>query len=304
MNKTKLQDALQQRVLLCDGAIGTELQKGDLEPGSCGELLNIDRPERVLAIHRAYVEAGADCITTNTFGASRIMLERHGHGDDVDVINRSGVQLVRAALGERPGYVFGDVGPLGGLLEPYGDLSEARAREAFTEQAAALVEAGVDGVLIETQTSLEELGLAVAAAREAGAPFVIASLAYDVTHDGKDLRTMMGVAPEDAARFMADAGVDMLGVNCGAGVDVQWATRAVHRYRAVCDLPTLAQPNAGQPVLENLQTVYKQAPETMAAQIPMLLEAGVSVVGGCCGTTPEHIRLFRALLDRHNARRR
>ena len=302
MNETKLQDAVQQRVLLCDGAIGTELQKGDLEPGSCGELLNIERPGCVLAIHRAYVKAGADCITTNTFGASRIMLERHGHRHDVDLINRSGVQLVRAALGERPGFVLGDVGPLGGLLEPYGDLSEARAREAFTEQAAALVEAGVDGVLIETQTSLEELGLAVAAARQAGAPFVIASLAYDVTHDGKDLRTMMGVAPEDAARFMADAGVDMLGVNCGAGVDVEWASRAVQRYRAVCDLPTLAQPNAGQPVLENLQTVYKQAPETMAAQIPTLLEAGVSVVGGCCGTTPEHIRLFRALLDRHNAR--
>ncbi len=303
MDNTKLRDAVKRRVLLCDGAIGTELQKADIQPGTCGERLNIDRPELVLAIHRAYVEAGSDCITTNTFGASRIMLERHGHGDDVEAINRAGVRLVREALGDRPGYVLGDVGPLGGLLEPYGDLSEARAREAFTEQAAALVGDGVDGILVETQTSLEELGIAVAAAREVGAPMVIASVAYDVTHDGKDLRTMMGVAPEDAARLMADSGVDVLGVNCGRGVNAAWAARAVQRYRVVCDLPTLAQPNAGQPVLENLQVVYKQAPETMAAQLQNLLDAGVSMVGGCCGTTPEHIRLFRELLDRHNMRR-
>jgi 5-methyltetrahydrofolate--homocysteine methyltransferase len=304
MSKTSLQDAVQQRVLLCDGAIGTELQKADIEPGTCGERLNIDRPELVLAIHRAYAGAGSDCITTNTFGASRTMLARHGHGGDVDLINRAAVDLVREALGDRPGYVLGGVGPLGGLLEPYGDISVAQARDAFAEQAAALVQAGVDGILVETQTSLEELGSAVAAAREVGASFIIASVAYDVTHDGKDLRTMMGVGPEEAARFMAEAGVDILGVNCGTGVDVGWAARAVQRYRDVCALPTLAQPNAGQPVLEDLQVVYKQAPEIMAAELQKLLDAGVSLVGGCCGTTPEHIRLFRGVVDRYNAEHR
>lgn len=304
MNETKLKDALKQRVLLCDGAIGTELQKTGLEPGACGERLNLDRPELVLAIHKGYVDAGSDCITTNTFGASRIMLERHGCADDVEAINRAAVRLVREALGTGPGYVLGDVGPLGGLLEPYGDLSEVRARAAFAEQTAVLVEAGVDAILVETQTSLEELGIAISAAREAGAPTVIASMAYDVTHDNQDLRTMMGVAPEDAARFMTDAGVDVLGVNCGGGVDVEWAARAVRRYRTVSDLPTLAQPNAGQPVLENLQVIYKEEPEAMAAQLPLLLDAGASIVGGCCGTTPHHILLFRKLLDRHDARRR
>jgi 5-methyltetrahydrofolate--homocysteine methyltransferase len=302
--KTKtLQETVRDRVLLCDGGIGTELQKANLEPGACGERLNIDRPELVLEIHRAYVAAGSDCITTNTFGASRIMLDRHGHGDDVDRINRAGVRLVREALGDRPGYILGDIGPLGALLEPYGDLSEKRARAAFTEQMTALVEAGVDAILIETQTSLEELGIAVAAARAVGASFVIASVAFDVVRDGTELRTMMGVAPEDAARFMADAGVDVLGVNCGTGVDVAWAARAVAQYRAVCDLPSLAQPNAGQPVLEDLRVVYKQPPEAMAAQLPALLEAGASMVGGCCGTTPDHIRLFRSVLDRHVRRR-
>lgn len=302
MSEMKIQKILQQRVLLCDGAMGTELQKVDLEPGGCGEILNLERPERILAIHRAYVLAGADCLTTNTFGGSRVMLERHGHGDQVDSISRAAVHLAREALGARPGFVLGDVGPLGGLLEPYGDISEAQARDAFYEQIAALVDAGVDAVLVETQTSLEELGIAIAAARELSAPSVIGSIAYDVTHAGDDLRTMMGVAPEDAARFMADAGVDVLGVNCGSGVDAGWAARAVSRYRAVSELPTLAQPNAGQPVLENLRAVYKQDPETMAAGIQDLLDAGVAMVGGCCGTTPRHIHRFRQLIDQHDAR--
>lgn len=303
MNATRFREALKERVLLCDGAMGTELQKSDLEPGGCGESFNIERPEIVLAIHRAYVEAGADCISTNTFGASRVMLERHGHGGAVEAIARAGVQLAREALGTRPGYVLGDVGPLGGLLEPYGEISEARARDAFSEQIGALVAAGVDAILIETQTALEEVGVAIAAAREVGAPLIIGSIAYDVTHAGDDLRTMMGVAPEDAAHYMCDAGVDVLGVNCGSGVDAEWAARAVQRYRAVSDLPTLAQPNAGQPVLENLEAVYKQEPEGMASGIETLLGAGASMVGGCCGTTPRHIRLFRKLVDRHNGGR-
>lgn len=300
MSATELQKALRERVLLCDGAMGTELQRSELEPGGCGESLNLERPETILAIHRAYVEAGADCITTNTFGASRVMLERHGYGDAVKGIALAGVQLARQALDTLPGYVLGDVGPLGGLLEPYGGISEARARAAFSEQIGALVDAGADAILIETQTALEELGVAIAAAHDVGAPLIIGSVAYDVTHAGNDLRTMMGVAPEDAALFLSDAGVGVLGVNCGSGVDAAWAARAVQRYKLVADLPTLAQPNAGQPVLENLQAVYKQSPESMASEIQTLLDAGVSMVGGCCGTRPAHIRLFKELVDRHN----
>jgi len=294
-------DALKQRVLLADGAMGTELQKAGLEPGGCGERWNIEHPDLVLTIQRAYVQAGADCLITNTFGASRVMLERHGCAHDVAAIVQAAVRIARSAFGDRPGFVLGDMGPLGGLLKPYGDLSETRAREALSEQAAALVEAGVDAIIIETQTSLEELGIAIAAARDGGAPCLIASVAFDVTHGGIDLRTMMGVSPEAAARFMADAGVDVLGVNCGSGVDAARAAVAVRRYRSVVDLPTMAQPNAGQPVLEQLQVVYKQDPDSMARQLQELLAAGARVVGGCCGTTPEHIRRFRAVVDAWNA---
>jgi 5-methyltetrahydrofolate--homocysteine methyltransferase len=294
-------EALKERVLLADGAIGTELQKAGLEPGGCGESWNIYHPERLLAIQRAYAEAGSDCISTNTFGASRIMLQRHGLEDQLQSIIEDAVRIAREAFGDRSGFVLGDIGPLGGLLEPYGDLSEASAREALTEQAAALVEAGVDALIIETQTSLEELGIAVAAAHEVGAPCIIASVAFDVIRDGTDLRTMMGVDPEGAARFMADAGVDVLGVNCGTGVDAGWAAKALRRYRSVCSLPTLAQPNAGQPELENLHVVYKEDPGSMGDQIREILDAGARIVGGCCGTTPEHIRRFRSVVESSNA---
>ncbi len=302
MTRSSLLEALANRVLLADGAMGTELQRAGLEPGGCGERWNLERPDQVLAIQRAYVDAGSDCLTTNTFGASRVMLERHGFGAEVEAINRAGAVQARQAFGDRPGFVLGDIGPLGGLIEPYGDIAETMAREALTEQAAALVEAGVDGLLIETQTSLEELGHAIAAAQEVGAPCIIASLAFDVTHDGKDLRTMMGVGPEDAARFMSDRGVDVLALNCGSGVDARWAAEALRRYRDVSDLPTMAQLNAGQPVLENLRVVYKARPSHMASQLEKMLAAGARVVGGCCGTTAEHIRCFRSVVDAWNAR--
>ena len=227
------------------------------------------------------------------------MLERHDHGDDVAVINAAGVELARRAFGERRGFVIGDIGPFGGLMEPHGDIPEQRVRDAFAEQAAALVSAGADAILVETQTALEELKLGIEAARGAGASCVIGSMAYDVTRDGSRLRTMMGISPEQAAEFMREAGVDIVALNCGSGVDVTWAAKAVTLYRDVCDLPTMAQPNAGQPVLENMKVVYKQTPEAMVAELPALLDAGVRIVGGCCGSTPAHIRLFREVIDRH-----
>lgn len=295
--RSKLMEALEARVLLGDGAMGTQLQLAGLEPGGCGEAWNLAQPDRVRAIQRAYVDAGSDCLITNTFGGSRIMLERHGHDEDVRGINLAGARLAREAFGERAGFVLGDIGPFGGLLEPLGEVSERRVREAFREQADALVEGGVDAIIVETQTALEELAIALECAKAAGAPCVIASLAFDVTLDRSDLRTMMGVGPEDAAAFVVDAGADVLALNCGSGVDVEWAARAVARYRAVSDLPTMAQPNAGQPVLENLKVVYKETPEVMAARFGDLLDSGARIVGACCGSTPAHIALLRRLLD-------
>ena len=296
MGQTLL-EAIRERVLLGDGAMGTQLQCAGLEPGGCGEAWNIDHADRLLEIQKAYVDAGSDCLITNTFGGCRIMLERHGRGGEVRAINQAGVELARQAFGERPGFVLGDIGPFGGLMEPHGDIPEQRVRDSFAEQAEALVSAGVDAIIVETQTAFEELGIGIEAAKKAGAPCVIGSMAYDVTRDGSKLRTMMGISPEQGAAFMRGAGADIVALNCGTGVDAGWAARAVKLYREVCDLPAMAQPNAGQPVLEHMKVVYKQTAEDMVAELPALLETGVNIVGGCCGSTPDHIRLFRKTID-------
>jgi len=293
-----LLEAIAERPLLSDGAMGTQLQAAGLEMGACGEQWNLTHPDRVLAIHKSYVEAGSDCLITQTFGASAINLARHGLADSAEAINRAGVEIARRAWGERSGYVLGDIGPFGGLLKPYGTVTAEEARAAFRQQAAALVGAGVDGIIIETQTSLDELGLAIEAAREAGAPCVIASVAFDITRNGRDARTMMGVNPEKAAAFMQKSGAHVAATNCGAGVDIEWMARILTRYRTACDLPLMAMPNAGKPVLEDGRWVYKQPPEEMAAGVKGVLDAGARIVGACCGSTAAHIALFRAALDR------
>src|SRR6266700_5279684 len=269
--KHSLKQALSQRCLVWDGAMGTQLMLAGLEAGSCGEHWNLAHPERVLAIQRRYVEAGADCLITNTFGGSRIMLRRHGHADDLRAINQAGVRIAREAFGNREGYVLGDIGPVGAILEPYGDLTEAEAKAALQEQARALVDAGADAIIIETQTSLEELGLAIDAAKAAGAPCIIGSLAYDLSADGTFYNTMMGVAPEQAAEFVEARGAHIIALNCGTGMDMPGAAKVVRLYRESCKLPIIVQPNAGLPVLENLKAVYKQPPEETARAVPDVL---------------------------------
>ncbi len=302
MTQTLL-DALKTRVLLGDGAMGTQLMLAGLEQGNCGEAWNISHPERVLAIQTRYADAGSDCILTNTFGGSRIMLNRHGHAADVVEINRAAVAIAREAFGGRAGFVLGDIGPFGGLMEPYGDFTEADVRAAFEQQAAALVGAGADAIIIETQTSLEELGIAIDAARQAGAPCVIGSLAYDVTLDGSTFRTMMGIDPERAAEFMEERGADVLALNCGTRMDMARACDAVRRYRSVSSRPVMAQPNAGQPKLVDMKVVYDETPDQMVIGVAPILEAGVNILGACCGSTPDHIRAFRQALDAHERSR-
>jgi 5-methyltetrahydrofolate--homocysteine methyltransferase len=294
--KKRLQDAARERPLLADGAMGTQLMLAGLEQGGCGENWNVAHPERVLAIQRKYADAGADCILTNTFGGSRVMLNRHGNGDHAVAVNRAGVEIAREAFGGRPGFVIGDIGPFGGLLEPYGEFTEDEVRAAFTEQAKALVDAGADAIIIETQTALEELRLGVEAAKEAGAPCVIGSMAYDVTLDGSTFRTMMGIDPERAAEFMVEHGVDIVALNCGTGMDMERARLAVVRYRQTTDLPVKVQPNAGQPKLINFKVVYDETPEQMAPGVLPLVDAGANIIGACCGSNPDHIRAFRAAL--------
>jgi 5-methyltetrahydrofolate--homocysteine methyltransferase len=284
--------------------MGTQLMLAGLEQGNCGEAWNLTQPEKVLAIQKRYAEAGSDCILTNTFGGSRIMLNRHGVAGRAVEINQAGVRIAREAFhgprgNGRGGFVIGDIGPFGGLLEPYGDFTEKQVREAFTEQARALVEAGADAIIVETQTSLEELLLGIQSAKEAGAPCVIGSMAYDVTLDGSTFRTMMGVDPERAAEFMEEHGVDIVALNCGTGMDMVRARTAVERYRNASGLPVMVQPNAGQPKLVNMKVVYDETPEQMVTGVAPLLDAGASIVGGCCGSTPAHIRAFRRAMDEY-----
>jgi 5-methyltetrahydrofolate--homocysteine methyltransferase len=297
--KTPLLEAIKDRPLLGDGAMGTQLMLAGLEQGACGEAWNLTRPERVMAIQRRYAEAGADCIITNTFGGSRIMLNRHGCRDQVVEVNQAAVRIVREAFGDREGYVLGDIGPFGGLMEPYGDFTEQQVCEAFDEQAGALVAAGADAIIIETQTGLEELGIAIRAAKNAGALCVIGSMAYDVTLDGSTFRTMMGIDPERAAAFMEERGADVVALNCGTGMDMERARQAIVRYKRVTSLPVMAQPNAGLPKLIEMKVVYDEQPEKMVQGVIPLLEAGVNILGACCGSTPDHIRAFRAAIDQY-----
>src|ERR1035437_9316681 len=225
------------------------------------------------------------------------MLNRHGHADKVVEINQAAVAIAREAFGAGAGYVIGDIGPFGGLMEPYGDFTQAQVREAFEEQARALVDAGADAILIETQTSLEELTLGIQAAKQAGAPCIIGSMAYDVTLDGSTFRTMMGIDPERAAKCMQQHGADIVALNCGTGMDMERARQAVLRYKRVTDLPVMAQPNAGQPKLVEMRVIYDETPQQMVRGVVPRLEAGVNILGACCGSSPDHIRAFRGAMD-------
>jgi len=300
--KKSLLETLRERRLVCDGAMGTQLMLAGLANGDCGEAWNLSHPERVLKIQRNYVESGADCLITNTFGGSRLMLKRHGHAEQLRQINQAGARIARDAFGKRHGFVLGDLGPLGAILEPYGDLSQDEARAAYEEQARALVEAGADAIIIETQTSLEEIGVAIDAAKAAGAPCVIASLAYDLSQDKSFYVTMMGVTPDRAAGLAVERGADVIALNCGTGMDMNGAAMVARQYRAACDLPVMVQPNAGLPVLENMKAVYKQLPADMAKNVPDALDAGANIVGSCCGSTPEHTRAIRRAVDQYNPR--
>jgi 5-methyltetrahydrofolate--homocysteine methyltransferase len=302
MTKKLLHEAILERPLLGDGAMGTQLMIAGLAQGNCGEAWNLTHPERVLAIQRNYVDAGSECIITNTFGGSRIMLTRHGELDHVVEINKAGVEIARKAFGgkaldENSGYVLGDIGPFGGLMVPFGEFTEAQVQAAFEEQAGALVDGGADAIIIETQTGLEELGIAINAAKTAGAKCIIGSMAYDVTLDGTTFRTMMGIDPERAAEFMEEHGAHIVALNCGTGMEMERARMAVGRYKSVTSLPVMVQPNAGKPRLENMKVIYDESPEQMVKGLPALLETGVNIVGACCGSSPDHIRAFRPVMD-------
>ena len=279
-------------IVVGDGAMGTELQRAGLGIGESGERWVLDHPERVEAIHRSYVEAGSQWVITNSFGANRWVLDRYGLADRVEEINREAAALARRAAGGSAA-VLGDIGPCGGFLRPLGDVDPGELEAAFQRQAAALLEGGADAIVIETMSALEEVVSAVRAARRAGARFVAASLAFDRLPNG-NLRTMMGVSPEQAARALAGEGADVVGANCGTRMGTGDFVQVVKAFRGAATLPVMVQANAGSPELEDGRAVYHLSPEAFTAGMLDVVAAGAGLVGGCCGTTPAHIAALAA----------
>ncbi|MCS7048125.1 MAG: homocysteine S-methyltransferase family protein [Verrucomicrobiae bacterium] len=280
---TLIAQMIQRTPVITDGAWGTQLQARGLEVGQCPDVWNLTHPERVEEVARAYVEAGSQIILTNTFGANRIRLAETGFANRVREINEEGVRISKRAAGTRA-LVFASMGPTGKMLVA-GEVEPEEVAAAFAEQAEALKEGGANGIVVETMAELEEAQLAVRAAKATGLP-VVACMVFDTGG-----RTMMGVAPEQAAISLAEAGADVIGSNCGSGIaDFVPICR---QLRAATTLPIWIKPNAGLPQMVEGQVQYRTTPQEFASYVPALIEAGANFLGGCCGTTPAHIAALR-----------
>ena len=282
-NMSELQKWLSSGPLITDGAWGTQLLALGLAPGALPDAWNLERPDLVESVARAYVEAGSQVILTNTFRSNRITLLEAGLAGQLTAINRAGVEISkRAAAGKA--LVFASIGPTGKLLMN-GEVGRGEVAAAFAAQAVALAEAGADALLVETMSDIEEAGIALNAAQSTGLP-VIVSFAFD-SGKNKD-RTMMGVTPEAAAHAMESAGADAVGANCGAGIER--FVPVCQRLATACSLPIWIKANAGLPEMQEGSVVYSTPAGVFASYLPSLVEAGASFIGGCCGTTPEFIR--------------
>jgi 5-methyltetrahydrofolate--homocysteine methyltransferase len=296
--KTIVEALSEGRILVSDGAWGTFLYRKGLDKGDCPELWCVDHPGEVRDIAASYLAAGADMVETNSFGGNRFRLERHGLAARAAELDEAAARLSREAAGEER-WVIGSMGPTGKILM-MGEVDPDEVREAFAEQAAALARGGADALCVETMMDAEEAAIAVRAAKEATGLEVICTFTFDRTAQG-DYRTMMGLAPEAAAAAAIDAGADIIGTNCGNGfarmIEVALAMRPAARGR-----PIMVQANAGLPRSVDGQDLYPDSPADMAALAPRLLDAGAAVIGGCCGTTPEHIAAIRLAVDEYVAK--
>jgi 5-methyltetrahydrofolate--homocysteine methyltransferase len=291
---TVLDKLYQNKILLSDGAWGTFLQAKGLKAGECPELWNITHRSDVIDIAKSYLLAGSDIIETNSFGGTIFKLSQYGLGDRVSEINQSAAEISREAAGNGS-HVAGSIGPTGKMLL-MGDVTEQELYDAFREQSVALEKGGADIIIIETMSAIDEASLAVKAARENTKCTVIITMTFSRTPKG-EYRTMMGVSPEEMVISMKEAGAHIIGSNCGNGIEdmigIVKAIRATDNK-----IPVMIQANAGVPALIDGETVFRETPEIMASYIPELIKAGANIIGGCCGTTPDHIRSIGKVLGR------
>ena len=278
---------------LLDGGWGTQLQLRGLPTGEHPDLWNIAQPHKVKEVAEAYIQSGSDIILTNTFGSNRFLLARHGAEHQVAEINRAGVRLSKEAVQGANRRVFASMGPSGIMLMS-GTVSPEELYAAFLEQAEAIVDEKPDGIVIETMSDPDEAVLAVKAAKAACTAISIPVAACMVFDTGKNKdRTMMGTTPEQAVQLLTDAGADIVGANCGQGID--GFIPICQRMRAVTSVPIWMKANAGLPEIVDGQTVYRQTPEHFAESAQKLLAAGADFIGGCCGTTPEYIQALHRI---------
>lgn len=282
----------EKKLLISDGAWGTELSNAGLKPGVSPESWNLENPDAVRRVAQSYVDAGADIIITNTFGGNRRKLEKSRLAEKAAEINRTGAAISKEAA-NGSALVFASMGPTGEFMEPLGPVSADQMADIFAEQAAFLAQGGADGIVVETMTDLGEAKAALQGARSATDLPVIVSMTFDRNAAG--YATMMGITPDQAAADLDSAGADVIGTNCGAGM--KNAVEIVTQMRSATAKPIWSKSNAGLPEMVDGQTVFRETPEEMVTSFPLIVEAGAHIVGGCCGTTPGHIAEFSNARD-------